>query len=288
MKISEVKQLTGCSKKAINYYIECGLIDTDILENGYRDFNDETVKLLKKISLLRKLGLSISEIKDVLENGTQETLTKQKLKLQTNEKKYELLSKLNEDNEDEILNEINSITKNNSILESLLDTFPGYFGRLMTIHFAMFLNDPITTDTQEEAYYKIVEFLDNMDELVLDDDLKKLVDEISSQINDDLINDIQHKTKDNITNYNEFIEDNKEMLDEYIKYKNSQEFLESDAKRLQDSLVNYYTETGYYDTCIPLLKQVSPSYKKYYDELLIANEKLLSEYPEIKNFYNQD
>ena len=40
-----------------------------ILENGYRDFSDEDCEKLKQISLFRKLGLVLDEIKKVICNN---------------------------------------------------------------------------------------------------------------------------------------------------------------------------------------------------------------------------
>lgn len=53
-------------KKAALYYTEQGLICPKVLENGYRDFSESDVERLKKIAVLRGLGLAISEIQKVL------------------------------------------------------------------------------------------------------------------------------------------------------------------------------------------------------------------------------
>lgn len=69
MLINEVCKITGLTKKAIEYYMEKGLIAPRIEENGYRRFDSEDVARLKEISVLRKLGLSIPEIRSVLDKG---------------------------------------------------------------------------------------------------------------------------------------------------------------------------------------------------------------------------
>jgi len=64
MKINEVEQLVGITKKNIRFYEEQGLLNPDRnRENGYRDYSDEDVRTLEQIKLLRKLGLPLEEIR---------------------------------------------------------------------------------------------------------------------------------------------------------------------------------------------------------------------------------
>ena len=66
MLVNEVCKECNLTKKAVEYYIEQGLIAPSVRENGYRDFSDADVAQLKKISVLRGLGLSVAEIEGVL------------------------------------------------------------------------------------------------------------------------------------------------------------------------------------------------------------------------------
>ncbi|WP_337978080.1 MerR family transcriptional regulator [Streptococcus anginosus] len=66
---SEIQNKTGLTRKAIKYYEEKGLSKPLKLENGYRDYSEEDMKILSKISLFRKVGLSISEIKECLSSN---------------------------------------------------------------------------------------------------------------------------------------------------------------------------------------------------------------------------
>ncbi|MDD6024851.1 MAG: MerR family transcriptional regulator [Oscillospiraceae bacterium] len=64
MRIQEVESLVGITKKNIRFYEQEGLIDPKRnRENGYRDYGEEDVQTLKKIRLLRRLGLPIEEIR---------------------------------------------------------------------------------------------------------------------------------------------------------------------------------------------------------------------------------
>lgn len=66
MLINEVCKECGLTEKATEYYVEQQLVCPRVLENGYRDFSVRDVEQLKKISTLRKLGVSVSEIQTVL------------------------------------------------------------------------------------------------------------------------------------------------------------------------------------------------------------------------------
>ena len=68
MKRNEVEKITGLTRKAILYYEDKGLIKPHKGENNYRSYSQDDVKKLLKISIYRKLGLSISEIKNILDS----------------------------------------------------------------------------------------------------------------------------------------------------------------------------------------------------------------------------
>lgn len=67
MKINEVEALAGITKKNIRFYEEQGLLSPRRnAENGYREYGEEEVRILKQIKLLRKLGVPIEEIRQML------------------------------------------------------------------------------------------------------------------------------------------------------------------------------------------------------------------------------
>lgn len=64
MKINEVERLIGITKKNICFYEEQGLLNPNRnKENGYRDYNEDDIRTLEQIKLLRKLGLPLDEIR---------------------------------------------------------------------------------------------------------------------------------------------------------------------------------------------------------------------------------
>ena len=68
LKINEVEALVGITKKNIRFYEEKGLLSPSRnSENGYRDYGQGEVDVLRRIKLLRKLGVPIEEIRRMQE-----------------------------------------------------------------------------------------------------------------------------------------------------------------------------------------------------------------------------
>lgn len=66
MKINEVEQQVGVTKKNIRFYEQQGLLHPKRnSENGYREYDEADVNCLKKIKLLRKLSMPIEEIRRI-------------------------------------------------------------------------------------------------------------------------------------------------------------------------------------------------------------------------------
>ncbi|MGN0424384.1 MAG: MerR family transcriptional regulator [Acetatifactor sp.] len=63
MKIKQVEELVGITRKNIRFYEEQELLSVGRSENGYREYGMEDVKRLKEIRLLRRLGVPIEEIR---------------------------------------------------------------------------------------------------------------------------------------------------------------------------------------------------------------------------------
>ena len=63
MKINDVERITGLTQKAIRLYESKGLVNIARDENGYRNYSDDDIEILKKIKLFRSVGISIADIK---------------------------------------------------------------------------------------------------------------------------------------------------------------------------------------------------------------------------------
>ena len=287
MLIKDVSKITSLTKKAIEYYTAQGLISPVILENGYRDFSKKDVERLKEISVLRKLGISVEEIKEVLNDETggmlQKLSVQKELNVQREQAKKAILDELSSGKSySEIEEELKVIEQSASITEKLLNAFPGYYGRFICLHFVRFLNEPIVTDEQRSAYQIIVTFLDEAPSLNFPQDLQEYLIENTKHISTENIAQIIESTKHSIENPEEFLCQNKEMLDQYLAFKQSEEFRNSPMYKIQSLLKEFNGTSGYYDIFIPAMKRLSTSYAEYYKQLEIANEKLLKQYPDIE------
>lgn len=286
MFIKDVCLETQATKKAIEYYIEQGLITPIVLENGYRDFSASDCEKLKKISMFRKLGLSVEEIKKAIDSNEElsKIAVERELNLKVESAKKNLIDKISTGaNTGEILKELKNIEKNKTITEKLLEAFPGYYGRFIALHFSAFLNEPISTVEQQEAYDQIVKFLDEAPNLDMPEELKDFFIENTKQISVQNILEIDNNTKKSIEEIEAFLKENKEILEFYIKYKQSDEYKSSPVYMIQKILTEFNSTSGYYDVFIPAMKELSASYAEYCKQLEIANEKLIKAYPEIGN-----
>lgn len=288
MKINEVANITGLTKKAINYYQEKGIINPKQDENGYREFSESDVKKLKEVSLFRSLGLSLNEIRKITESKfPKEELRKciinKQMENELRNKQTELLEKLlyNADLE-EINEEIRELNKKKSIKERLLEIFPGFYGRFYLIHFSRFLEEPIKTEEQEEAYNTIIDFLDSINPPELPHDILNEIDEALDFWTDDQIEEIENNKLQSIENPEKFLMDYSEEIKKYQDFKDSDEYLSSSYGILMETMKAFGESSGYNDIFIPAMRKLSPSYDKYYENLLKANEVFLEKFPDYK------
>lgn len=291
MLINEASKRTNLTKKAIEYYTEQNLISPKMLVNGYRDFSDDDIEVLSKIYVLRKLGLSTSEIKAVLADEKGDTLKKisvqKELREQRERTKKDILDKLSSDKDYAMISlELKAMEQNATVTEKLLDSFPGYYGRFICLNFARFLNDPIISEEQNKAYQSIIEFLDDVPTLLIPEELMSFLDEGTKEISTNNINEMLEKSKESIENPDKFLADNKEALEHYLAFMQSDEYRSSPMYRLKALFSEFNKTSGYNDIFIPAMKKLSSSYEQYTKQAELANEKLLAKYPEFVNLDN--
>lgn len=63
MKIKQVEELVGITRKNIRFYEEQGLLQVARADNGYREYHMEDVRRLQQIRLLRKLSIPLEDIR---------------------------------------------------------------------------------------------------------------------------------------------------------------------------------------------------------------------------------
>ncbi len=283
MLIHELSKRTGQTKKAIEYYVEKNLIGFRLMENGYRDFDEEQEARLLKIAVLRKFDLSTEQIQAVLDGKEEALLQKlsviKKLRLAQEEKKAALLEQLGS-GEDyaKISDALRALEQGMGIARRLLEAFPGYYGKYVCLHFAGFLEEPVRTEEQQRAYGEILDFLDNVPPFDIPADLQPFLDETLGRLTAGQIQEFSEKTREGIRNPEQFLTDNQETLKLYAAYLQSEEYKISPAYRYKCLLDQFNSVSGYYDRFLPAMKRLSPSYAAYCAQIDQANRMLAERY----------
>ncbi|BET22470.1 TPA: MerR family transcriptional regulator [Streptococcus pyogenes] len=272
---NEIQNKTGLTRKAIEYYEEKGLINPQKTENGYRDYSDNDLEVLIKVSLFRKLGISVTEIEDYLSTGISSlssVLRRKQHQLDVEEKRKEVLELVVKGESQELINEkIKLIEAEESIYVRLERLFPGYFGQMFFAAYQPFLNESLGKD-EEEAFEKYVDYLDNLPSLQLSKEEQDYIEKISSTFDMQTLNKVNEDKINAIENVEEWLKENDNAISQYEQYKNSEEYQNSLMKKIQDKLQNFMKDNKYYEIAIPLIRKFSKSYDEYYEKLLRANE----------------
>lgn len=170
MLIREVCEKCGLTKKTIEYYESKNLISPEILENKYRDYSEADICVLKEISLLRKCGISIADIKEIL-NSPNKPAALAKCRYVTELRRQRLndiqrcMDNLIADYD--VNREFDYLQTHDenlyTVKERLVLSFPGNYGLFLAMHFGRFLNGTIDTDEKRKAYEAVIHYLDNVD-----------------------------------------------------------------------------------------------------------------------------
>ena len=287
MLINEIAKRCNITKKAVQYYVEQELLFPEILENGYKDFSEEDVEVLRQIVLYRKLDLSISDIQFVLKNpdAINGILHQRTLKLEKEKIKQEFIKRIAAGEKIEDLeSEIQNLGTNTIIIKKLLEMFPSYYGKYISLNFSRYLTGKIETKDQKQAFDIIIEFFDNAPDLELPDDLKEYLDEYlefySGEQGVEQINQMLEAKDKAFKDIDEFTEKNKEILDEYYRVRQTEEFKQTPAYRLMEIMKEFCSSSGYYDVFIPAMRRLSPLYNEYYEQMLRVNEEFVKKHPE--------
>ena len=281
MQINEVIQKVDLTKRAIKYYEEQGLISVNKDKNGYRNYSEEDVKTLKEISVYRKLGISIKDIKVLLNTKDKqllENIYKEKLsKIKENQKEIDSLRKfIDNDNVEEIYN----ILDFENLACSIQEMIPGFYGYYFMNHFMPYLQIKIETKEQQESYKRIVEYLDNVNikiPLIMKINSFIMYKLLSKQDINKMVEQIDAKTKSYINISDDEYEKLKEKTRKNVKLKNSLLYKYNPAFISQRKFMKNLQDSGYNDIFIPNMIILSPKYKEYHDALTSINNRICND-----------
>ena len=110
---------------------------------------------------------------------------------------------------------------------------------------------------------------------------------MTSTIDDADVYKISSEWTNAVNDFDTYYNENQEILEQYIEYKKTKEYGESDVARLMELFREFGETSGYYDIFIPAMRKLSPIYNDYYEKLLEANERLIAKHPEIQDWYQR-
>jgi len=228
MTIAKVAETTTLTKKAIRYYESAGLIESEILENGYREYSEEMIKKLVLIKALRNLSFSIEEIRICLTNETSlSSCFASKLKqLQgdkdqlsmviellnqfiTQQRSFEDITRFQE--------EVEKLIQNRHIQLRILlrQVFPGDFGEILTAVYGHFLEEPLFSAEQKEAWEALVIELDELDPITVPNNLLLWAQKNNNK--NEIKSTFLRLQEECGQNYEDFSHNKKEALQNYMK-----------------------------------------------------------------------
>lgn len=307
MHISEIIKCTGLTKKAIRYYEQEGLIKPKINKtNKYREYTEADLNKLTQISILRQLDFSVKNIQMILDSPeewqvllqnhyvhlSEESRRIEKNKnvietcLNTLDQKHDLSSITRQLT---LLNqslELSSKEREGYIQKTLLRIFPGYFGKMMVMHFRPFLNEPIDSPEKESAWLELVTFLDEMKEVEYPEKMKIMLDQLPDgylSSYQEHSQTIQHKM---ISPTEEELEEQKQMIEDFLgQLRDNPEVRSVYQENIEMNKVikEQLSTSGYYQKFVENLKILSEKYRKYHETLLTLDEQL--DLTEIEKMY---
>lgn len=130
----ELEEKTGVNKENIRFYEKEGLLMPERSPNGYRNYSEEDEKKLKRIVLLRKLGVPVAAIRELLEGDANlsdvisqqiQDLTMQREQLLAAIQVCEMIRREENDfafmDEEKYLKEIKELEQNGKVFHSLVE-----------------------------------------------------------------------------------------------------------------------------------------------------------------------
>lgn len=288
MLINQVCKLTGLTKKAIEYYEKQGLLNPETMGNGYRKYTDGEIAALKEIALLRKMGVSIADVKTILASDDKLAALaacKNKMTRQMNllNAQRECISQLIDSGyniEGAFAYAAHQLDENRVIRERLAEAFPGNYGLFLSFHFGRFLNEKIDSPEKEAAYGKILEYLDGLADIPFPKEIEDYMAEAGVPWNDDVMQAMDNGTRAAIDDYDTFLKTKRDIIEMYLEYCKSDAYKSSLGYKMKMLMQDFQKASGYVDVFIESMKILSGEYAEYLDKLHKINDRFLQEYPD--------
>ncbi len=276
MRLNEVIKQVNLSKRAIKFYEEKGLLKTKRDSNGYRNYTDKDISLLKEISSYRKMGIGLSDIKEILNDKSvlKQILIEKKKEITISQNELEALEKFIENNN---IEELYDSVDYKTLADAIQNSIPGFYGYYFLNHFLPYLQIRIQTKEQQEAYNRLIEFWDNTNIRI--PFLMKLNSWILFKLNSKKslivqIEQIDSQIKEMLNPTEEEYEKLKKKVNDGYKLKNSIFYKYSLIGISQRKFMKELQNKGYNDIFIPSMIALSPKYKEYHNALMAINKRI--------------
>ncbi len=276
MRLNEVIKQVDLSKRAIKFYEEKGLLKTKRDSNGYRNYTDKDISLLKEISSYRKMGIGLSDIKEILNDKSvlKQILIEKKKEITISQNELEALERFIENNN---IEELYDSVDYKTLADAIQNSIPGFYGYYFLNHFLPYLQIRIQTKEQQEAYNRLIEFWDNTNIRI--PFLMKLNSWILFKLNSKKslivqIEQIDSQIKEMLNPTEEEYEKLKKKVNDGYKLKNSIFYKYSLIGISQRKFMKELQNKGYNDIFIPSMIALSPKYKEYHNALMAINKRI--------------
>ena len=278
MRINEVAKEVNLSKRAVKYYEEQGLLKIEKDSNGYRNYTDENITTLKEISIYRKLGIRIADIKGLLNSDDKHLLKEiyeeKSNALDSDKKELEALHAFIQDHDVEAAYPAINYA---SIGQAMQDMIPGFYGYYFMNHFKPYLQIKITSEEQQKAYRNIIDFWDTTTiKIPL---FMRLVSFISYRFMPkasmaQMTRQMDAQIQKYLSPTEEEYEKLKNQTASTVRLKNSLLLRWHPAYISQRKFMKRLQDQGYNDIFIPNMIALSPKYKEYHEALTRINDRI--------------
>lgn len=279
MNIGDAAKALGITRRAIKLYEEQGLLSPVARrDNGYRDYTQDDLDILRRIQLYRKLGVGLSDIRRILSGEgdgiLEDVLARKRAELAAGQQELAALEAFIRTGKGDIVL-LDEAVDFPTILEAIRAQLPGFWGGYIAAHFAPYLQTRITTPDQREAYHTILTFWDEPKRwplsLYVTAALSRLIPRGNPQSAAEAM-DARMQAMLNPTpeQYDVMLR----QVRSAVRMRKNPLVRYSPGEVIKRRSMRAMQACGYNDVFIPAMKRLSPAYAAYHDALDTLNERM--------------
>ncbi|TNJ61545.1 hypothetical protein FE784_34280 [Paenibacillus hemerocallicola] len=148
-----------------------------------------------------------------------------------------------------------------AIKEKLVQAFPGAYGMHFSMHFGPFLKETLGSAKKQKAYNEIVHFLDH---LTITKEMENDLEHIIPLMEAEDVENIHSTIQDAIDDTDKYIMNHQKELEAYMVFRTSESYQSTPAYKMQQLLMEFQQNSGYYEIFIANLKIISRRLSRVY------------------------